>query len=217
MHYLNCSPSAVSSICPSVVYLSDFSPRASARLSKLLNPCSMVAQYKSFLTLVSRFFPFACWPPFQPSYALHPHHGQPILRSHDRRGFLTLVPAFVPSLFSSAPHFPTTSSHITACHYQCFSVARHMRFPTSVPAFIPLHLGSLTTIQLLHTRSAQAFILPGPSSAGSRTRMLRQVRLHPPTLSLPYPPPMSLSLACGTSVGSNSLGFPKPGPAGQCP
>jgi hypothetical protein len=171
-------PICCSSICPSAVCLLDFSPRAAARLSKLLNPCSMVAQHNCYLTLVSRFCPLACWPPSQPSYALHPHHGQPILRSHDTCGFPTLVPAFVPSLFSSSPHFPTTSSHITACNYQCFSVARHMLFPTSVPAFVPLHLGSSTTIQLLHTRRAQAFISPGPSSAGARTRMLR---LHPPT------------------------------------
>jgi hypothetical protein len=30
------------------------------------------------LTLVSRIRPFACWPPSQPSYAFHPHHGLPI-------------------------------------------------------------------------------------------------------------------------------------------
>ena len=47
---------------------------------------SKLPRHKWFLTLVSRFRPFACWPPSQPSYAFHPHHGPPILRSHDTRG-----------------------------------------------------------------------------------------------------------------------------------
>jgi hypothetical protein len=60
-----------------------FSPLAAA---SYLNPCSMVAQHKLVLTLVSRIRPFPCRPPSQPSYAFHPHHGPLILRSHDTRG-----------------------------------------------------------------------------------------------------------------------------------
>jgi hypothetical protein len=72
-----------SSISPSAFCSSDFSPWAAA---SCLNPCSTVARHKRFMTLVSRFRPFACWPPSQPSYAFHPHHRPPILRSHDTRG-----------------------------------------------------------------------------------------------------------------------------------
>ncbi len=74
-----------SSTRPSAFRRSDFSPLAAA---SCLNPCSMVARHNLFLTLVSRLRPFACssWPPSQPSYAFHPHHGPQILRSHDTRG-----------------------------------------------------------------------------------------------------------------------------------
>ncbi len=48
--------------------------------------------------------------------------------------FPTSVPAFVPSLFGSAPQFPMTLSLIPARCYQCFSVALHTLFPTLVPA-----------------------------------------------------------------------------------
>ncbi len=76
-------PIRCSSTRPNAFRRSDFSPWAAA---SCLNPCSMVARHKRFLTLVSRFRPFACWPPSQPSYASHPHHGPLILRSHDTRG-----------------------------------------------------------------------------------------------------------------------------------
>ena len=76
-------PICCSSISPSACHHSDFSPQAAA---SCLNPCSTVARHKRFLTLVSRFRPFACWPPSQPSYAFYPHHGPPILRSHNTRG-----------------------------------------------------------------------------------------------------------------------------------
>ncbi len=39
------------------------------------NPCSKVAQHKRIQTLVSSIRPFSSWPPSQPSYAFHPHHG----------------------------------------------------------------------------------------------------------------------------------------------
>jgi hypothetical protein len=76
-------PISGSSICPSAFRHSEFSPRAAA---SCLNPCSTIARHTRFLTLVSCFCPFACWPPSQPSYAFHPHHGLLILRSHDKRG-----------------------------------------------------------------------------------------------------------------------------------
>jgi hypothetical protein len=143
-------PISCSSICPSAFCHSDFSPQAAASCLNL-NPCSRVAQHKRFLTVVSRtgIRPFTCWPPSQPSYAFHPHHGQlMILRSHvdarHTRSPPTSVPAFVPSLVGSSSHFRTTSFHISACRSQCFSVARHTRFPILVPAFVPLHFGSST-------------------------------------------------------------------------
>jgi hypothetical protein len=119
-----------SSIRPSAFRRSDFSPLAAA---SCLNPCSTVTRHKRFLTLVSRFRPFACWPPSQPSYAFHPHHGPPILRSHNTRGSQH-------RFFGRAPHFPTTSSEYLPHHcspLSMLSVARHTRFPTSVPAFVP--------------------------------------------------------------------------------
>ena len=128
------SPISGSSTCPSAFCRSDFSPWAAA---SCLNPCSTVAQHRRFLTLVSRFRPFACWPPSQPSYAFHPHHGQPILRSHDTRGsrhrfqprpfaFRQLdhhpAPSFTqafisPELRRRPDASPSSSDH--DLHYQC--------------------------------------------------------------------------------------------------
>ncbi len=109
-----------SSIRPSAFCRSEFSPRAAA---SCLNPCSMVVPHKRFLTLVSRFRPFACWPPSQPSYAFHPHHGPPILRSHDKRGsrhwFQRLSLRFSAVLLTVL-QLPRSFSHITARRYQCF-------------------------------------------------------------------------------------------------
>ncbi len=85
---------------------------SSGAAASCLNPCSTVARHKRFLTLVSRFCPFACWPPSQPpSYAFHPHHGPPILRSHDTRGSrhrfqgpsLCFLAALLPQAFLRLP------------------------------------------------------------------------------------------------------------------
>jgi hypothetical protein len=101
-------PISGSSIRPSAFRRSDFSPRAAA---SCLNPCSTVARHQRFLTLVSRFRPFACWPPSQPSYAFHPHHGPPILSRTTHA-----VPDIGSTLFGRAPHFPTTSSEFLPRH-----------------------------------------------------------------------------------------------------
>jgi hypothetical protein len=161
-------PICCSSICPSAVCLLDFFPRAAARLSKLLNPCSMVAQHNCYLTLVSCFCPLACWPPSQPSYALHPHHGLPILRSHDTRGFPTLVPAFVPSLSAALLTFlqlPPTSLlaiinafrlHVTCC-------SRHLFQPSSlcISAARPPSSSFIHAARKRSSRPAQAQPAPG--------------------------------------------------------
>jgi hypothetical protein len=159
-------PISSSSIRPSAFRRSDFSPRAAA---SCLNPCSTVALHKRFLTLVSRFRPFACCPPSQPSHAFHPHYGPPILRSHDTRGyrhrFQRQSLRFSAALLTFL-RLPRSSSHISARSYQCFSVARHTWFQISVPAFIPSHLGSLTTIPRLHSRKRSSRTAQAPPAPG---------------------------------------------------
>jgi hypothetical protein len=113
-------PISGSSIRPSAFRRSDFSPLAAA---SCLNPCYTVAQHKRFLTLVSRFRPFACWPPSQPFYAFHPYHGQPILRSHNTCGsqhrFQRSSLRFSAALLTFL-RLPRSTSHITARRSQCF-------------------------------------------------------------------------------------------------
>jgi hypothetical protein len=159
-------PISGSSIRPSAFRHSDFSPRA---VASCLNPCSKVARHKPFLTLVCRFRPFACWPPSQPSYAFHPRHGPPILWWHDTRGsrhrFQRSSLRFSAALLTFL-RLPRSSSQIPARCYQCFSVARHTRFPTSAPAFVPLHFGSSTTIPRLHSRKRSSRPAQAPPASG---------------------------------------------------
>jgi hypothetical protein len=117
--------------------------------------------------------------------------------------FPTLVPVFVPLL--SAALITFTSSHITACLYQYFSVAHHMWFQILVPAFVPLHLVSSTTILHLHSRkrsSCPAQALPAP---GCFTFIPQPW----PSLSIPYPHPWAWVWPVGT-LGSSSFCFAKP-------
>jgi hypothetical protein len=178
-------PISGSSIRPSAIRRLDFSPRAAA---SCLNPCSTVARHKRFLILVSLFRPFACWPPSQPSYAFHPNHGPPILRSHDTRG--------------SRHRFQRSSLRFSA------GLLTFLRLPpTSLLAIINAFL-------LLVTRGSRHRFQPSSLSISaarppSRAFIHVSVHLAPspgcfaflprpwPSLSIPYPPPVSLSLACG--------------------
>jgi hypothetical protein len=139
-------PISCSSICLSVFCHSDSSPLAAA---SCLNPCSMVAQHKRFLTLVSCFRPFACLQPSQPSYALHPHHVPPILRSHDTRGsrhrFQRSSLRFSAALLTFLPLPPTSLlAVINAFLFHVTSGSLH-RFQPSF-RIVPLHFCSSTTI-----------------------------------------------------------------------
>ncbi len=143
------SPISGSSTRPSAFRSSDFSPWAAA---SCLNPCSTVARHKRFLTLVSRFRPFACWPPSQPSSAFHPHHGPQILRSHDTRG--------------SRHRFQRRSLRFSA------ALLPFLRLPpTSLPAVI-------NAFQLHVTRGSRHQFQPSPFAARPPSRAFIHASVH---------------------------------------
>jgi hypothetical protein len=115
------------------------------------------------------FVPLVGIPDASYTLAFHPHHGPLILRSHDTRGsrhqFQRSSHRFSAALLIFL-RLPRSSSHITACRYQCFSVACRTRFPTSVPAFVPLHFGSSTTIPRLHSRKRSSHLAHAPPAPG---------------------------------------------------
>jgi hypothetical protein len=123
----------------------------------------------------------------QPSYAFHPHHGPPILRSHDTRGSRHRFQR--PSLWQrsslSYDFLPHPCSQLSML-FGCTSYA----VPDIGSSLVPLHFGSSTTIQRLHSRKRYL--------ARPKLRRRQDLRLPLPTMTFTIDtPPMSLSLACG--------------------
>jgi hypothetical protein len=112
--------------------------------------------------IISRFCPFACWPPSQPSYAFPPHHGPPILRSHNTRGsrhrFQRLFLRFSAVLLTFLLLPPTSLLAVINAFLLHVTRGSQHRFHPRPFAFRQLDHHPAPSF-------TQAFILPCPSSA----------------------------------------------------